>query len=133
MIQPSLAAKVRIPAGFGVCVKALDFPDQDLSLRLIEWIELLKLVGVTRIHMYNYAVHPNIQKVLDFYYKEGVINVGMLTLPNSFPNDPKLRHIYLLKNILRKRHIEILPYNDCLYRNFHRYKYIALLDVDEVS
>ena len=26
----------------------------------------------------------------------------------------------------------MIPYNDCLYRNMYRYKYIALLDIDEV-
>merc|ERR1711910_123119 len=31
-----------------------------------------------------------------------------------------------------KRQNELIPYNDCLYKNMYRYEYIALLDIDEV-
>merc|ERR1712203_1091113 len=31
-----------------------------------------------------------------------------------------------------KRQNELIPYNDCLYRNMYRYEYVALLDIDEV-
>ncbi len=31
-----------------------------------------------------------------------------------------------------KRQNEVIPYNDCLYRNLYQYEYIALLDIDEV-
>ncbi len=26
----------------------------------------------------------------------------------------------------------MVPYNDCLYRNLYKYKYLAILDLDEV-
>ena len=48
---------------FAVCVKGLDFPTDDLSVRLIEWIELLRAQGVDKIFLSVLAVHPNVNKV----------------------------------------------------------------------
>ena len=48
---------------FAVCVKGLDFADDDLSVRLIEWIELLSVLGADKIFFYELEVHPNIKKV----------------------------------------------------------------------
>lgn len=47
---------------FAVCVKGLDFLN-DLSVRLVEWIELLGLLGAEKIFFYQLEVHPNISKV----------------------------------------------------------------------
>ena len=48
---------------FAVCVKGLDFPEDDLSIRLTEWIEVLGALGADKIFLYNLEVHPNITKV----------------------------------------------------------------------
>ena len=34
---------------FAVCVKGLDFPHQDISVRLVEWIELLNILGADKV------------------------------------------------------------------------------------
>ena len=34
---------------FAVCVKALDFPDVDLSVRLVEWMEMLNILGADKV------------------------------------------------------------------------------------
>jgi hypothetical protein len=48
------------------------------------------------------------------------------------PNIQVLQHLYLKSKTNNKRQNELIPYNDCLYRNMYRYEYIALLDIDEV-
>ena len=48
---------------FAVCVKGLDFPEDDLSIRLTEWLEVLGSLGADKIFLYNLEVHPNITKV----------------------------------------------------------------------
>lgn len=117
---------------FAVCVKGLDFLQQDLSTRLVEWIELLGLLGADKIFLYELEVHPNISKVLNYYQKTGKIVLTPITLPGEQPNIPGLRHMYLKSKITSKRQNEVIPYNDCLYRNLYSYDYIALMDTDEV-
>ena len=106
---------------FAVCVKGLDFPDTDISVRLIEWIELLTALGVDKIFFYKFSVHPNVTKVLDHYSKEGKVEVTPISLPAHLPNIPGLRSIYIAEDKADKRNInELIPYNDCFYRNIYR-------------
>lgn len=56
---------------FAVCVKGLDFLHEDLSVRLVEWIELLNILGADKVFFYKLQTHPNITKVLDHYEQEG--------------------------------------------------------------
>jgi len=117
---------------FAVCVKGLDFPEDDLSVRLVEWIEMLNILGADKIYLYNLEVHPNVTKVLDYYTTKGLVDVSPISLPGYQPNLPYLQHMYLKKKLNNKRQNELIPYNDCLYKNMYRYEYIALLDIDEV-
>uniref|UniRef100_A0A6P7GVL3 Glycosyltransferase family 92 protein n=1 Tax=Diabrotica virgifera virgifera TaxID=50390 RepID=A0A6P7GVL3_DIAVI len=116
---------------FAVCTKGLSFPN-DISSRLTEWIEMLDVTGVNKIFLYELYTHPNTRRILNYYEKMGKIQVTALTLPGGQSNVPFLQHFYLQKQILRKRLDEIVPYNDCFYRNMYRYKYIIVIDTDEV-
>lgn len=118
--------------GFAVCVKGLDFLHEDLSVRLVEWIELINLLGADKIYFYELQVHPNVTKVLRHYQRLGMVHVTPLTLPGGQPNVPAFQHMYLTKKTNHKRQNELIPYNDCLYKHMYEYEYIALLDVDEV-
>ena len=48
---------------FAVCSKGLDFPSEDRSVNLIEWIEISRALGASKIFLYQLDVHPNISKV----------------------------------------------------------------------
>ena len=125
-----------LPAGekgkFAVCVKGMDFPLDDLSVRMVEWLEVLKALGADKIFLYNLDVHPNVRKVLSDYSSRGEIEVIPISLPDHQPNLPWLQHLFIKSKLIHKRQNEIVPYNDCLYRNMYRYEYITLLDTDEV-
>ena len=41
----------------------MGFPTEDLSVRMVEWIEVLRALGADKIFLYNYEVHPNVTKV----------------------------------------------------------------------
>jgi hypothetical protein len=58
-----LYTRPKVKDGFAVCVKGLDFLHEDLSVRLVEWIEMLGILGANKIFFYELAVHPNITKV----------------------------------------------------------------------
>lgn len=121
----------KIKKKYAVCVKGMDFED-DLSLKIIEWLELLYILGADKVFIYKYMVHRNVEKVLDYYENEGKVKVLPLTLPGEQPNEPKLRSLYLKKSTWQKRRNELVPYNDCLYRNVYLYDYVIPLDIDEV-
>lgn len=57
-------------------MKGLDFLHEDLSVRLVEWIELLNLLGADKVFFYELQVHPNISKVLKYYEQEGKVIPG---------------------------------------------------------
>lgn len=68
---------------FAVCVKGLDFPTDDLSVRLIEWIELLHVLGADKIFLYNLEIHPNVTKVLNHYQDKGYVDLTPISLPGK--------------------------------------------------
>ncbi|XP_068084146.1 uncharacterized protein [Anabrus simplex] len=117
---------------FALCVKGMNFLDQDISVRLVEWIELNKLLGAEHFFIYVYSVHPNIQRVLNYYYGQGSVTTIPITLPGQQPNEPRFRSRFLKQNLWQKRRNELVPYNDCLYRNIDSYQFVLPLDVDEV-
>jgi len=99
---------------------------------LVEWIELLGILGADKVFFYELQVHPNISKVLQYYQMLDRVDVTPLTLPGGQPNVPGFQHMYLAKKLTNKRQNELIPYNDCFYKNLYTYEYIALLDIDEV-
>lgn len=73
---------------FAVCVKGLDFLHEDLSVRLVEWLELLRLLGASKVFLYNLETHPNITKVLEHYQRDGLVDLTHITLAGNQPNLP---------------------------------------------
>ncbi|KAJ3651685.1 hypothetical protein Zmor_017708 [Zophobas morio] len=114
-----------------VCVKGLFFPFVDKSTRLVEWIELISLLGAEKIHFYKYSVHPNIQKILDYYVKKGLTEVTPFSLVGDF-SQPFLQGHFLEYMVSHRRLQEVVSYNDCFYKHLHQFDYVVLLDVDEV-
>lgn len=118
--------------GFGVCVKGLEFLYDDVSAKLVEWVELILMLGADKIHMYELEVHANISKVLKYYEDKGKVEVTPLMLAGNLPNVKGFQQLYLVQKPMHKRQHEMIPLNDCLYKNMYRYEYIAVLDIDEV-
>ncbi|PSN44570.1 hypothetical protein C0J52_12436 [Blattella germanica] len=127
---PPLSSKPR--NNFAVCVKGLDFPLRDMSIRIAEWIELNLILGADKFFMYVYSVHPNFKRVLEYYSSKGILEVIPLSLPGRQPNKPKQRSRYLKTNLWQKRRDEVVPYNDCYYRNLYSHRFVLPVDVDEV-
>ena len=48
-----------------VCSKGLSLRS-DSSLRLVEWVEVLRSLGADTILLYTYHIHPNVAKVMTF-------------------------------------------------------------------
>lgn len=117
---------------FGVCVKQLDFFYNDMSVILIEWLELLFSMGVEKVHIYNLIAHDNIIKVLRYYEKLRKVELSPISLPGYQPNIPSFYHKYLYDNMASKNFLEVMLFNDCFYRNMYEFEWLAVLDVDEL-
>uniref|UniRef100_A0A914V061 Glycosyltransferase family 92 protein n=1 Tax=Plectus sambesii TaxID=2011161 RepID=A0A914V061_9BILA len=113
-----------------VCVKGMDFL-KDVSIELVEWLELQYLLGADRVVFYTYYVHPQTAKVLDFYERERKLVQVSLTLPGESPNQPFIRSNFIWRNRQQKRRNELMPYNDCLYRHIGTHRYVLIADIDE--
>ena len=79
----------------------------------------LEASGKSSLNLYKF-------QVLDYYSKKGLVDVTPISLPGYQPNLPVLQHMYLKSKLNNKRQNELIPYNDCLYRNLYRYCYILL-------
>lgn len=121
-----------IKKDFAVCVKGLDFIHDDVSVSLVEFVESNLMFGVDKIVTFNLGVHPNVSHVLNYYQKMGKMEIHPISLPANYPNEPLLRHIFLENRHVTKMLQELVPYNDCFYKNIHLYNYILLLDIDEI-
>lgn len=117
---------------FAVCVKGLSFPYNDQSVILIEWLEYLFSMGVSKVYIYVLNIHANMWKILHYYLSVGKIEIRRHSLSGNNPNIPGFQHDFLMTKFRQKRLEELIPYNDCFYDNIHLYKFIALLDIDEL-
>ena len=54
---------------FAVCCKGSYFPKVDLSLRLVEWIEVQRALGADKITLPILEVHPNMMKAVNSYHR----------------------------------------------------------------
>ena len=101
----------------GICVKPIHF-DYDKTLELIEFLEMNKILGVTKFTLYNHTMSPEVSCVLRHYIVEG----GVTVLPWKL-------------NMISQKEIRteglFAALNDCLYRNMNDFRYLMLIDFDE--
>lgn len=127
----NLPAQGEAVKDFAVCVKGVVFHN-DVSLRIVEWLELLFLLGADKVFLYDLGIHPNVSRVLRHYKAQDRVDVRRLTLPGNQPNARGLVLPYLNAKYIHQWQNELIPLNDCFYRNMNLYKLVVLLDVDEV-
>jgi hypothetical protein len=112
---------------FAVCVKCFYGITDDFLVRLVEWIELVSLLGADKIFFYyELGKFDNLkfQKLVHHYVEEGLVDLSYYSAPNA-SNE-------LSGKIKWNKPRQMITWNDCLYRNLYRYKYLAVLDTDEV-
>lgn len=59
---------------FGVCVQALRFATYEQSVRLIEWLEWMRLLGANKVYLYVLGLTENLRKVLNSYSEDGLLD-----------------------------------------------------------
>ncbi|CAL4100472.1 unnamed protein product, partial [Meganyctiphanes norvegica] len=97
-----LQPKNNIKKKFAVCVKGLDFPSYDISIQLVEWFELLFILGVDKVYLYKFNLHPNISKVFEYYRNNDKLEVMPVNLPGDQPSDPQHVHKFIVSDVKEK-------------------------------
>ncbi|KAG5666352.1 hypothetical protein PVAND_014386 [Polypedilum vanderplanki] len=108
---------------FLVSVKGIDFVD-DVSLLLIEWFEILKLLGVDKVEVFVVNAHVNVIRVLQFYQSEKFVTIKYLKYPHELPNKVNESWHQWSQN-------DLVPYHDSFYENLYSYEFMVPLDIDE--
>jgi hypothetical protein len=100
---------------FAVCLKDFDFKD-DNSMWMIEWLEILKLLGANKVFIYVLKIHPKTLKALKFYEKRGFVKIINYAMPN--------RPVSIT--------FEQVAMNDCFYQNMYTHDFVLPIDSDEI-
>ena len=108
---------------FAVCTKDLDFMD-DQTNQVVEWIEILSILGADKIFIYVIKIHPNMMKTLKYYETKGKVKVEMMTEPINLPQKNQSLTQWLQN--------ELISLNDCLYKHMNEYEFLLPLDIDEI-
>ncbi len=122
--KPSFIMPVEVPErpnikdNFSVCV-SVSYWKQDI-FRIVEWMEILKLFGVSKVTIYNNSLEAEPSRIFQYYDDLGFIDFRQ---SHSFVDDPGelTQHMHMSPVI-----------NDCMYRNMHRYRKIVVTDLDEL-
>ena len=104
---------------FTVCVQP-SYRKLD-PLFFIEWIEILQLLGIEKVNIYNRSLEADFERFITSYVEKGIVDVRQMR-PFLKPDDD-IRSIIL----------SLTPgINDCLYRNMYVSKWIIIIDLDEL-
>ncbi|XP_076857532.1 uncharacterized protein LOC143511777 [Brachyhypopomus gauderio] len=114
---------------FTLCISCL-FGGYNNVLQLVQTLETYKLLGVGRVVIYNTSCGPELEKVLQSYKEEGLLEINPWPIHNflepskgwRYEEHPGDVHYYGQQATL----------NDCVHRNRHRSRYVLLNDADEI-
>ena len=115
----------------GLCIKPVHSNYSDW-FELISFIELQRILGVSRIVVYNESMSDNVSCILR-YYDEQEHLVSVMAWDLYEKSDIRVTSSYNWfdkRNNLRNRGA-LASLNDCLYRNMNEYQYLFSVDLDE--
>lgn len=77
-------------------------------------------------------MHPNVDKVLDYYTTTKNVEVTPLSLVDGASNSPYLQSIYIRNHFYEQVLPEVIAFNDCMYKHLQEFKFVLTIDTDEV-
>merc|ERR550532_2922871 len=107
-----------VPNTIGVCVKPLHFT-YNKTLELLQFIELNRILGVSRFTLYNDTVSDDVGCLLSHYIKQGIVDLLPWKLDMISQKEIRTEGLFA-------------ALNDCLYRNMKTVQYLIMMDLDEL-
>ena len=118
LIPVEIPERPIMPSNFGVCI-SVSYWKQDPH-HIVEWLELLRIMGVSGVTVYNNSLEYESARIFQEYAKEGFV-------------DFRQSHNFIKDGGELTIHMHMSPViNDCMYRNMYKYRKIIVTDFDEV-
>jgi hypothetical protein len=114
----------RVKKRFGVCAKYMEFNDSNFTVRFIEWMHLMRLLGAEKVHFAYLYFHPDMYKVVQYFVDREMLDVWPYLHPSGIAN--------VTYYSWQEFQLQVNTLTDCFYRVKNLYDYVAILDFDEV-
>ncbi|XP_031425871.1 uncharacterized protein LOC116221032 [Clupea harengus] len=114
---------------FTVCISNL-FGEYNNALQFAQTMEVYKLLGVQRVVIYNTSCGPDVEKILKYYRKEGMLEVVPWPIDKFLT--PSTGWKYDLHHGDIHYYGQLTTLNECMYRYMYQSKYLLLNDIDEI-
>ncbi|XP_031426774.1 glycosyltransferase family 92 protein F13G3.3-like [Clupea harengus] len=114
---------------FTVCISNL-FGEYNNALQFAQTMEVYKLTGVQRVVIYNTSCGPDVEKILKYYRKEGILEVVPWPIDKFLT--PSTGWKYDLHHGDIHYYGQLTTLNECIYRYMYQSKYLLLNDIDEI-
>ncbi|XP_062399804.1 uncharacterized protein LOC134089377 [Sardina pilchardus] len=114
---------------FTVCISNL-FGKYNNALQFAQTMEVYKLIGVQRVVIYNTSCGPDVDKVVTYYRREGMLEVVPWPIDKFLT--PSTGWKYDLHHGDIHYYGQLTTLNECIYRYMYQSKYLLLNDIDEI-
>ncbi|XP_035240925.1 glycosyltransferase family 92 protein F13G3.3 [Anguilla anguilla] len=114
---------------FTVCISTM-YGNYSNLLQVVQSMEMYRLLGVGRVAVYKNSCSPEVERALDYYEAQGLVEVVPWPVTSFINVSPGWRKSASPGDLHYYGQIPAL--NDCLYRYMYRTKYVALHDIDEL-
>ncbi|XP_068122212.1 uncharacterized protein [Hyperolius riggenbachi] len=119
-----------VSSNFTVCISSI-FGGYNNVLQMVQSIEMYKILGASRVTIYNTSCSQNIDKVLHHYIEEGTLEVLPWPIDQHLKTSKEWRYSEGLTSQVGY-YGQTAALNDCLYRNMYKSKFVLLHDIDEI-
>ncbi|RXG57463.1 hypothetical protein Avbf_17652 [Armadillidium vulgare] len=92
----------------------------------------MKILGVSKIFFYKTKCHKNVEKILDFYENEGIVQLTTFYFPPPYDQEGTFIRLWTRIQKFSYRAAQNIYITDCLQRNKDDFDYLAVFDPDEI-
>ncbi|RXG72117.1 hypothetical protein Avbf_00004 [Armadillidium vulgare] len=92
----------------------------------------MKILGASKIFLYQTTCHENVRKVLEFYEEEGTVKLITFYYPPPSVQEGTFLRLWTKSKLWEYRAGQYMYLNDCLLRNKHQFDYLGIFDYDEI-
>ncbi|XP_073468311.1 beta-1,4-galactosyltransferase galt-1-like [Aquarana catesbeiana] len=119
-----------ISSNFTICISTL-YGNYNNVLQMIQSIEMYKILGASRVTIYNTNCSQDVDKVLRHYIDEGTLEVVPWPIDRHLQTSKMWKYTPGLTAEIGYFG-QVTTLNDCLYRNMYKSKFVLLNDYDEI-